>query len=88
MDELLREALNTPAELLVLDEACAAARLGMVDEELLKQAVERRSSGTEIVLTGRDPLPWMREAAAYVTVMEAEKHPYTDGVRARRGIEY
>ena len=88
MDGLLREALDTPAELLVLDEACAAARLGMVDEELLKQAVERRSSGTEIVLTGRDPLPWMREAAAYVTVMEAEKHPYTEGIRARRGIEF
>lgn len=88
MQALLEEALSTPADLLVLDEACAAVRLGMVDEERLKKAVEERPEGQEIVLTGRNPLPWMLAAADYVTVMEAKKHPYTRGIAARKGIEF
>ena len=88
MDELLSEALELPADLLVLDEACVAAGLGMLDGELLRRAVEERPAGREIVLTGRGALPWMLEAADYVTVMEAEKHPFARGLTAREGIEY
>ena len=85
---LLEAALGQPWDLLVLDEACAACRAGLVDEELVKKAVLRRPAGREVVLTGRDPAPWMVEAADYVTRMEGERHPYDRGVSARRGIEF
>lgn len=85
---LLEAALGQPWDLLVLDEACAACRTGLVDEELVKKAVLRRPAGREVVLTGRDPAPWMVEAADYVTRMEGERHPYDRGVSARRGIEF
>lgn len=87
-DALLRRALAEPCDMLVLDEACAAWRLGMVDDVLLQKAVLHRAPGTEIVLTGRDPAPWMRMVADYVTDMRAEKHPYEKGIAARKGIEY
>lgn len=87
-DDLLRRALETDCDMLVLDEACAACRLGMVDEELLRQAVLGRPAGREVVLTGRDPADWMQQAADYSTEMRCHKHPYQKGITARKGVEY
>lgn len=87
-DDLLRQALAQPCDLLVLDEACAACRLGMVDEALVRQAVLDRPAGREVVLTGRDPADWMQQAADYSTEMCCHKHPYQQGITARKGVEY
>lgn len=84
---LLERALETPCDLLVLDEACAAWRLGMVDDLLLQKAVLHRPEGREVVLTGRDPAPWMKLKADYSTEMRCERHPYDSGISARKGIE-
>ena len=87
-NDLLCRALDTPCDLLVLDEACAALSLGMVEEALLRRAVLDRPAGREICLTGRDPAPWLREAADYLTEMRCLRHPYDAGVPARRGVEF
>ena len=87
-NELLNLVLESPCDLLVLDEACAACRLDMVAEDLLRRAVLERPEGREVVLTGRDPAPWMREAADYSTEMCCRKHPYQQGITARKGVEY
>lgn len=84
----LRAALDAPFDLLVLDEACAACRYQLVDEALLQQAAAMAKQGREVVLTGRDPAPWMQEAADYSTELRAVRHPYTRGIPAREGIEY
>ena len=86
--ELLRRALAAPCDLLVLDEACAAWTLDTVDRDLLRQAVLERPAGCEAVLTGRDPAPWMCQAADYSTEMRCHRHPFEQGVPAREGIEY
>lgn len=86
--ELLRRALASPGDLLVLDEACAAWTLDTVDRDLLRQAVLERPAGCEAVLTGRDPAPWMRRAADYSTEMRCHRHPFEQGIPAREGIEY
>lgn len=87
-DALLREACALDADLFVLDEACFAARQGLVDEDLLRAAVLDRPFGREVVLTGRDPLPWMIDAADYWTTMRCGRHPYERGVVAREGVEF
>lgn len=84
----LRLALAQPADLLILDEACAAYRLGMVEETLLKQAVLEKPAQQELVLTGRDPADWMHTAADYSTEMHCHRHPYEKGVPARKGVEF
>lgn len=86
--ENLAAALACPCELLVLDEACAAWELDMVDRPLLEQAVRGRPAGREVVLTGRRPAPWMEALADYSTEMRCCRHPYEKGVRARRGVEF
>lgn len=86
--ENLRKALEQDCDLLILDEACAACRLNMVEEELLKKAVLERPAGREVVLTGRDPAQWMLKAADYSTEMCCHAHPYEKGIPARKGVEY
>ena len=86
--ENLRAALACPADLLILDEACAAWQLDMVDPALLRSAVLERPAAQELVLTGREPAEWMRQAADYVTEMHCWRHPYEKGIAARRGVEF
>lgn len=84
----LGQALAEPFDLLVLDEACAALKNSILDEALLRRAVAFAKNGREVVLTGRDPAPWLQDAADYSTEMRAHRHPYADGVAAREGVEY
>lgn len=86
--ENLRRALELPCDLLVLDEACAAFEKDLVDRELLRQAVLEKPAGQELVLTGRRPAEWMLEAADYSTEMRCHRHPFTQGIPAREGVEF
>ena len=86
--EHLRRALEEPSDVLILDEACAACALHMVDESLLREAVLDRPLSREVVLTGRQPADWMREAADYSTEMRCHRHPYEQGLAARPGLEF
>ena len=87
-DRMLSQALRLPCDVLILDEACAAWEHGMVDESLLRRAVERSEKGCEVVLTGRRPAQWMLERGDYITEMRLHAHPYTGGTAARKGIEF
>jgi len=84
----LRQALEQPWDLLVLDEACAAYENNLVDRDLLRKAAARADAGLEVVLTGRNPADWMQDTADYSTQMRACQHPYTKGMPAREGVEY
>ena len=50
--------------------------------------LDGKPEGLEVVLTGRNPTEEMRRRADYITEMQMVKHPYTEGLRARRGVEY
>lgn len=76
------------AELVVLDEFFAAWNTGLFDRALAKRIVSECPASVELVLTGRDPEADFLEAADYVSEIHAVKHPYTEGIAARKGIEY
>ena len=75
-------------DLVVLDEGVDAANKGMIPWEDLLQAVENRAPRVEVVLTGRKPDPRLEALADYYTQMVCQKHPYQEGIPARKGIEY
>lgn len=86
--ENLQAALAEAGDLLILDEACAAWRLGMVEEDSLRKAVLEKPEAQEIVLTGREPADWMCKAADYCTEMLCRRHPFQRGIAARKGVEF
>ncbi len=79
------------AQLVVLDEVLDALSAGLLDEALMGECVRlaaAKPDGPELVLTGRNPPAFVLDAADYVTLMSAEKHPYQHGIAAREGIEF
>ncbi len=55
LDAAKRAALGGQCDLLILDEAAAAAHHGMVAQEEITQLLQTRPSSLEVVLTGRNP---------------------------------
>ena len=76
------------ADLLVLDEVFGALSSGLLTADEVLAGLRQKPEGLEVVLTGRDPAPCFLEIADYVTEMKKQKHPFEQGVGARRGIEY
>ena len=88
--ELLNDVVAHAAEydLIVLDEAVSTYGYAMIDREQLMEFLRQEGCRREIVLTGRDPLLELTDAADYVTEMKKVKHPFDGGIAARQGIEY
>lgn len=80
--------LSADIDLLVLDEILLALKYSLIDESRLLKLLGRRPKGMEVVLTGRGAPRSLIDIADYVTCMDLVKHPYTQGVDARKGIEY
>lgn len=75
-------------DMLVLDEIIGAVNLGFVDEEALLAALRERPEALEVILTGRNPSNALCFQADYLTEMKMHKHPFTEGIPSRQGIEY
>ena len=91
-DESLRKALdiqnNGQCDLLVLDEAIDAYILGLLDAAMIEELINNKPDSLELVITGHKPDSWMLDSADYVTEMIKRKHPYDEGICARKGIEF
>ena len=74
--------------MLVMDEVIGAVNAGLVDEQELFGLFDQLPDEAEIVLTGRDPSQALVDRADYVTEMRKVKHPFDQGLHARKGIEY
>ena len=88
---LLEETFTRAAggiDLLVLDEAVGTVSAGLLDGERLLALLGTKPPALEVVLTGRDPSRALLDAADYVTEMKKIKHPFDQGVPARRGVEF
>lgn len=80
--------MRSAYELVVLDEICVAISLGLLRVERVVEAVVGRSPETEVVMTGRGAPRELYEISDYITEMRLVKHPFDQGVPARKGIEY
>ncbi|MDR0434142.1 MAG: cob(I)yrinic acid a,c-diamide adenosyltransferase [Gracilibacteraceae bacterium] len=75
-------------DLVIMDEALDLVDLGIVAEQELVDLAAGRPETAELVLTGHNAGPLITDAADYLTEFFARKHPYNEGVPARRGIEF
>lgn len=76
------------ADLLILDEIISACNHGTVPEHMVLEFLRNKPDGLEVVLTGRNPSERLAACADYMTEMKKIKHPFDQGIPARKGIEY
>ncbi len=85
------EAARGPApryDMVVLDELNIVLRYDYLDLAEVVATLEARPEPLHVVVTGRNAKPELIEAADLVTEMTLVKHPFRDGVKAQKGIEF
>lgn len=75
-------------DLVVLDEVNVAVAWKLINIEELLDLIQEKPHNVELILTGRYADQRIIERADLVTEMVEVKHPYSKGIKARKGIEY
>jgi cob(I)alamin adenosyltransferase len=75
-------------DMVILDEINVAVDFNLIDVHEVIKLIEEKPEGLELVLTGRYAHPELTRCADYVTEMLEIKHPYQQGVEARKGIDF
>lgn len=86
---LVAEAIeNGEYDLIVLDELCVAVHTKLLEESDVIQTVNRCSSDTTLVMTGRNASEGLVGIADTVTEMRCIKHGLEMGIAAQKGVEF
>ena len=75
-------------DVVVLDEIFTAIYYSLASVEDVLRLIEIKPENVELVLTGRYAPKEIVEKASLVTEMKDIKHPFYQGIEARKGIEY
>jgi cob(I)alamin adenosyltransferase len=87
-EECSREISSLNYRLIVLDEINIATNLGLVQPEMVKEMMLSKPKNLHLILSGRNAGPEIWEHASAVFEMREIKHPFSRGIKARRGIEF
>jgi cob(I)alamin adenosyltransferase len=83
------QILDPTIRFVLLDEINIALRYDYLDiDEVVDFLLTRKPPMTHVCLTGRNAKPELVEAADIVTEMTLVKHPFRDGVKAQKGVEF
>ena len=74
--------------LVVLDELTYLVNYGIVAELEVLELLNNRPAGLHVVITGRGASPALIGASDLATEMRAIKHPYENGIKAQKGVEF
>lgn len=80
--------LSGEYDMVILDEMNVVLEYGFVTPEEMLDLLGKRPEHTEVIVTGRYAPKWLVEAADLVTEMREVKHPSSNSIKARKGIEY
>ena len=87
--EAAQAMLSDPdTRMVILDEINVALRYDYLSWETVSAALTARPEGQHVVMTGRNALPAVIEAADLVTEMTMVKHPFREGIKAQPGVEF
>lgn len=82
------QMLSGRYDLLILDEIFVTIHKSLITTKQVLDLLEKKPGSVELILTGRYAPPEIVQRADLVTEMHMIKHPFNQGVAARRGIEY
>ncbi len=88
--DIAKEQIRDPNNRFVLlDEINIALRYDYLDiDEVVDFLLTEKPYMTHVCLTGRNAKPELIEAADLVTEMTLLKHPFRDGIKAQKGVEF
>ena len=72
----------------MLDELNVALSHNYLNLDEVIAALQNRRPELNVVVTGRNSPPELRAVSDLVSDIAAEKHPYQQGVPARKGLDY
>ncbi len=76
-------------DMIILDESLYALHAGLIEQLELEHIITKSyECKTHLVLSGRNAPQWLIEKAHLVTDMQEIKHPWKQGIKASKGIEY
>jgi len=84
----LRKIYSLRYGLLVLDEINIATYYGLIRSERVHEMIFLKPEKLNLLLSGRQAHPDVARSASTVIEMREIKHPFTHGVKARKGIEF
>ncbi len=80
--------LNPELHLVVLDELNIALRYEYISVADVIAVLKDRPRDKHVCITGRNAPPELIELADLVTEMKVIKHPFAEGVKAQRGVDF
>jgi len=86
IEEIINEAEKY--DMIIIDEFNCLVMSEILTEEDAIKFIKKFPPHKELILTGRGATDKMIQQASYVTYMKEIKHPYKNGIKARKGIEF
>lgn len=80
--------LSNNYDIVILDEITYALNYGWLDVNEVLDVLRQRDPKLHVVLTGRDAPEALISFADLVTEMKLIKHPFEQGIKAQKGIEF
>jgi cob(I)alamin adenosyltransferase len=74
--------------LVILDELTYLMTFGFIHQAEVVEVLSTRRDDLHVVVTGRDAPQVLIDAADLVTEMFEMKHPFKNGIKAQKGIEF
>ena len=91
LDYAQKETESGKWDMIILDEINNAVSIGLISKKSVLDFLELVTSHyslVTIILTGRDARDEFLEKADLITEMREIKHPYQQGIKGKRGLEY
>jgi cob(I)alamin adenosyltransferase len=75
-------------DIVILDEVIYSVKFGLIECDDVVKLISTKPPDMELILTGRDAPQELIDLADLVTEMRLIKHPFQQGITARKGVEY
>jgi len=83
-----RAVLSSNYDLVALDEIIDVIALKLINLDDFLELLQTKPDHVEVICTGYTYIKEVKDIADYVIQFKCDKHPYTQGIEARPGIEY
>jgi len=87
-EQVIRRAEEDGYDLVIVDELLGAIKEKALDIEDVMPVLKKEDRSYELVFSGREAPEELLEYADYASRIEAVKHPYNEGIKGRKGIEF